>query len=194
MKRKNLMIILIILISLYDIFAQDKNNSKDSEEILFKAMKDELECNIQNLKYKDYKKPFFISYTIADAHTLFINTTLGALISSNETHIRDWNIRVIIGDYQLTDENFYDISNRDEQSFRNLDIPIDNDYHGIRRFLWELTDRVYKSAAQNYKNKISALTVKNIKPEDLPVSDFSQSSIVKINIASKKFNFNKSKY
>ncbi|UCH15188.1 MAG: hypothetical protein JSV22_04270, partial [Bacteroidales bacterium] len=143
---------------------------------------------------KDYEKPFFISYTIADAHTFSVNATLGSLVTSNITHLRDWAIRVMIGDYQMTDENFEDIMDSNSDYYQDPKLPLDNDYYGIRRFLWEATDMVFKSASQTYKNKITVLREKNIEPEDLPVADFSRAPVVKQNTPGVKLEFNKDKY
>ncbi len=185
---------IIIFASALTIYGQDNYSTDTSESIIMRAMRDELQRNMEELEYEDYKKPFFISYAIADARTLSINATLGSLIRSNITHIRDWYIRVMIGDYQMTDENFEDISTSDSDYPQYLKLPLDDDYYGIRRCLWEATDRVYKSASQTYKNKITALSEKKIAPEDLPIADFSHSPIVRINIPGPEFDFNESKY
>ena len=60
-----------------------------------------------------------------------------------------------------------------------LQLPLDNDYYGIRRSLWVATDNVYKSAAQTYKNKLLALEKNKMGAEDLPIADFSQEDTIK---------------
>ncbi len=194
MKNYIISIIALQIISVFSLYAYE-NDAGDSTEItIVKAMRDELQRNMLNLEYQDYKQPFFISYSIADTRSLFINATLGAITTSNLTHNRGWIIRVMIGDYQLTDENFQDVGDGGSNYNQYLDLPIDNDYYGIRRFLWESTDRVYKSAAQTYKNKITTLREKNITPEDLPFADFSRAPKIKKYITGPEFNFNKTKY
>ena len=185
----------VILFALALAIKGQGNYSTDTtDSIIMQAMHDELLRNMEGLEYEDYKKPFFISYAIADARTLLINATLGSLIKSDITHIRDWYIRVMIGDYQMTDENFEDASTNNPDYPQYIELPLDDDYYGIRRCLWEATDRVYKSASQTYKNKITALKEKNIAPEDLPIADFSHSPVVRKNIPGTKFDFNKDKY
>lgn len=194
MKKLKLSITILIVISSLTLFAQKDFPADSAENVIMKAMQDELLRNMENLEYKDYNKPFFISYAIADAHTLSINATLGSLITSNITHLRDWAIRVMIGDYHMTDENFEDIMDSNSDYYQDPRLPLDNDYYGIRRCLWEGTDMVFKSASQTYKNKITALRGKNIAPEDLPVADFSRTPVVKQNIPGVKFDLNKDKY
>ena len=187
MKKLKLIITILTVISSIALFAQDDFQTDSTENIIMLTMREELQRNMENLEYKDYNKPFFISYSIADAHTLSINATLGSLETSNVTHLRDWIIRVMIGDYQMTDENFEDIIDSSPDNPQYHQLPLDNDYYGIRRCLWEATDRVFKSASQTYKNKITALREKNIAPEDLPIADFSHAPVVKQNIASVYF-------
>jgi hypothetical protein len=194
MKEFSLTITILIVISSLNLAAQNGFKVDSGENIILLAMRDELQRNMQSLEYKDYSKPFFISYSIADAYTLSINATLGSLVTSNMTHLRDWSIRVMTGDYQITDENFEDIMNNSQDRPQYHQLPLDNDYYGIRRCLWEATDGVYKSASQTYKNKITALREKSIEPEDLPVADFSHAPVIKHSIPGAKFDFNKDKY
>ena len=78
--------------------------------VIVKAMKDELNRNLKQLDYKDYGRPFYIGYTITDANMYYINASLGALVTSENLPNRDWQVRVLVGNYQLNDENFQDIS------------------------------------------------------------------------------------
>ncbi len=194
MKKLKLTVTILTVLSSLILFAQNDFPSDSAENVIMQAMRHELQRNMENLEYKDYNKPFFISYSIADAHTLLINATLGSLVTSNVTHLRDWIVRVMIGDYQVTDENFEDIMDSSPDNPQYHQLPLDNDYYGIRRCLWEATDMVFKSASQTYKNKITAMREKNISPEDLPVADFSHAPVVKQNIPGVKFDFDKDRY
>ncbi len=172
-----------------------KAQTEDMDSSLFiRAMKDELNRNMQQLVYEDYGKPFYIGYTIADAKTYYINASLGAIVSSEELPMRDWQVRVMVGSYQLNDENFQDLSTPSGNSMPYLSIPLDNDYYGIRRALWVATDQVYKSAGQNYKSKLNALKENNIDQKNLPIADFSRIPIIKRNYPSLPATFDKNKY
>lgn len=157
----------IILILGQSLCAQDS-----TETIVFRAMKDELDRSMKKLSYKDFANPFYISYTVEDVSTLFITANLGALSSSSEKHYRSWSNRVLAGDYQLNDENFVDATRRKAPRDGDLELPLDNDYYGIRRALWMMTNNTYKSAAENYKNKLAALKDKNLSKQDLQIYDF----------------------
>jgi hypothetical protein len=178
--------ILIVLISSIDLIGQDS-----TENILFRAMKDEIERNISKLEYKDYARPFYISYTIEDAKTIYASASLGALNSSSEKKYRSWGNRVLCGSYELNDENFVDATRRRPPSDGSLRLPLDNDYFGIRRALWMVTNNTYKSAAENYKSKLAALKDKNLTKEDLEIPDFGRTPKVDTIFHQRDISWNK---
>ncbi len=176
----------IILLISQSLIAQDS-----TQNIVFKAMKDELDRSMSKLSYKDFANPFYISYTIEDVSTLFINANLGALSGSTERHYRSWSNRVLAGDYQLNDENFVDATRRKAPRDGDLELPLDNDYFGIRRALWMMTNNTYKSAAENYKNKLAALKDKNLSKQDLQIYDFCKAPRVDTIFAPVKITWDK---
>jgi hypothetical protein len=169
-------------------FVSGQNNS---DSIIFKAMKDELNRSMQKLTIKDYANPFYISYTIEDVKTMFISSTLGALGSTSERHYRSWSNRVLAGNYKLNDENYVDATRRKPQRDGDLELPLDNDYYGIRRALWMMTNNTYKSAAENYKNKLAALKDKNLTTKDLQIDDFSSAPRIDTVIGENKLIWDK---
>jgi hypothetical protein len=150
-----------------------------ADSIILSAMKHELNRNMRNLVKDGYDKPFFISYTIADIRTAYANGTLGALTNSGENHYKDWNARVMVGDYELNDENF--VSNDVQSSVNRIthQMPIDNDYLGIRLALWSVTDNIYNSAATQYKRKKTLIEDEKVQEDLLGISDFSKAEVVK---------------
>ena len=80
---------IIVLIILIEIPAEVllKAQSK-SEDLIFRAMKDELTRNMTQLKLETFKSPFFIAYQISDLKTLYIKATLGSIIQSQQNENR----------------------------------------------------------------------------------------------------------
>ncbi len=157
---------------------------QSSDSVIFSAMRDELKRNIDHLTAESYEKPFFIAYSIADINNTLVNATLGALNGSGTRNYKDWQVRVMVGDYDINDENFnYD--QPQENVFRSsIEMPIDDDYEGIRRSLWLTTNNVYHSAAQTYKTKMDLIDHKQLKESDLQIPDFSRAPVVNIKIPS----------
>ncbi len=162
-----------------------------SDSIILQAMRDELNRNINYLNDENYEKPFFIAYTVADAQNTVVNATLGAINTSETRSFKDWQVRVMVGDYEINDENFtYD--QPQEAVYRsNIEMPVENDYDGIRRSLWLTTNNVYNSAAQTYKTKMDLIDHKQLKESDLEIPDFSKAPVVKMDIPSPKIAFDK---
>ncbi len=155
-----------------------------SDSVIFSAMRDELKRNIEQLADDHYEKPFFIAYTIADVQNVLVNATLGALNTSGTRAYKDWQVRVMVGDYDINDENF-DYDEPQETVYRaSIDMPVDDDYDGIRRSLWLTTNNVYHSAAQTYKSKMDLIDHKQLKESDLQISDFSKAPLVNMKFPS----------
>jgi len=151
----------------------------NSDSIIMSAMRDELLRNLNRLHAEGLEKPFFISYTIADAENIQIVATLGALILSDEINYKDWQVRLMVGDYEVNDENFSSTQPENTIFRPSIDMPVDDDYLGIRRSLWLTTNNVYYSAAQTYKNKMAQIEHKQLDEEDLEIADFSRTPVVR---------------
>jgi hypothetical protein len=170
-----------ILILLFVLFGYSSTifTQTSPDSIIMGAMRDELTRNFNGLHAENFDKPFFISYTIADAVNTQVIATLGALIHSDEIKYKDWQVRLMVGNYEINDENFS--SNQPEESIYRptIDMPLENDYQGIRRSLWLTTNNVYYSAAQTYKNKIAQIEHRQLKEEDLEIDDFSKAPVIR---------------
>ncbi|MBN1598412.1 MAG: hypothetical protein JW894_08965 [Bacteroidales bacterium] len=154
-------------------------------------MKDELNRNINDLSLPGYDKPFYIAYTIVDVQNFEVNATLGALLSSDDDRYKDWHVRVMVGDYDLNDEN-YSYTKPQEAIFRpSIQMPAEDDYLGIRRSLWLTTNNVYHSAAQTYKSKVDLIKHKQLNKSDLEIPDFSKAPVENIYINSPMLRYNK---
>lgn len=170
-------IVLFVIILLTPAINLSAQSASDS--MIMNAMRDELYRNLNNLDANELEKPFFIAYTIANARQIQIIASLGALVRSNELSYKDWNVRLMVGDYEINDENFSS-SQPEETMFRpSIEMPVVDDYLGIRRSLWLTTNNVYYSAGQTYKNKIAQIEHKQLDESDLEIADFSYAPTVK---------------
>ncbi|MBU2472156.1 MAG: hypothetical protein KKF20_07080, partial [Bacteroidetes bacterium] len=85
MKKKILSIVIAFILGLSFAYSQQGT----SRDIIFKAMKDELGRNLNNLALENLKKPFFIGYNIYDFKVMSIKASLGAIVESNEKPYRE---------------------------------------------------------------------------------------------------------
>lgn len=188
-----LWLLFILIISFSLIQAQ----SKTSREIILSAMKDELARNMEQLQLENLQKPFFISYTVRDVKTMEVAATLGSIVNSDENHFRNHNVRLMVGDYKLSDENFQDPGSTGFQNTLLLgtdDLPLEDDYYGIRRALWISTDWVYKSASEKYEQKKAALEQQELSEEEKSLEDFSKAPVVKFTAPPRQFAMERAKW
>jgi len=176
--KKNIRKLALVLL-LGKLIALNGFSAEPADSIIQSALRDELIRNFNNLHAEGFDKPFFIAYTLADAKITYSNATLGALINSGERVFKDWNVRVMVGNYDINDENFSGTQSDETAYLGSIDMPIDADYDGIRRSLWLTTNRVYNSATRIYKEKKALIEHKQLKDSDLEIPDFSHSDTIK---------------
>jgi len=150
-----------------------------SRDVIMRAMRDELHRNMSRLSLENMERPFFISYTIFDVTTLEITAGLGEIVKSRVTPYRNHNVRVMVGDYSRNDENFRGSGSSARSSMirASSSLPLEDDYDGIRRALWVVTDNTYKSAAELFEHKKAALKQQTPTGETM-LDDFSKAPAV----------------
>ncbi|MBN2612698.1 MAG: hypothetical protein JXB00_14170 [Bacteroidales bacterium] len=173
-------IVLTLVVSIPSVATAGELTSADS--IIIRALKDELYRNLEQLHDKETGKPFFISYTYLDGEVAEASALLGALHSSDQFKSSSWGIRLMMGDYDVNDENFQDNFSREQAD--NVPItrqpPIDVDYEGIRNTFWWNTSNVFQSATQSFKSKQAALKDKPITEGQDLLPDYTKAEPVKI--------------
>jgi hypothetical protein len=156
-------------------------------------MNDELSRNVSQLTLDKYKPPFFISYYLFDAQSFYMRASLGAIRYSYEGPSRNSNVRLMVGDYSLNDENFVPGSQSYQSGINYLQLPLNNDYSSIRRSFWISTDNVYKSALEKYEQKLTALKQQN-KEEEEKLDDYSRITPVNMMLKDVPFTYDKAKW
>lgn len=168
--------------------ALEENKTPDTlsdYNVIEKAMVDELKRSMEELTYEDYERPFFISYSVNDIDGVSITSSLGAILYSNHFPVRNKAVRVLVGGYDFNDESLDVAYYNDPSSLSEIQIPIEDDYYGIRRSLWFSTDAVYKSAAKLFKENKQYLKEKNIGLKELPHRRFAKAPVINLEIKNK---------
>jgi predicted Zn-dependent protease len=169
-------------------FIEQTSPAANFETVVFKAMEDEMERNINHLAIEDLEKPYYISYLVADAQVTTIESALGGIIESKTMPARNLHTNVLVGNHQRNNLNF------DEgvtfrmilgDSYESV-LPLENDYNAIRRTLWSTTDEAYKTAARTYNTKNSVISQQNLSDYELDLPDFSSVPVQMVKIDSKK--------
>jgi len=165
------------------------------ENIAFRAMHDEMNRNMQNLKLDKLKSPYYISYLITDASLYSVETQLGAFVKIINKPFRNQETSVFVGNHQQNNLNFINENKLFGWYGGSFSIPVtlENDYYAVRRSLWAETDVQYKEATELVDAKLAALKQQNIPEEELNIADYSTVPPLQKIIPSPKLTFDKAK-
>jgi predicted Zn-dependent protease len=147
--------------------------AQEKDDLVMKAMNDELARTVGQLHVPDLAKPYFISYRVDDLDSAVVSATLGSITLSNPLRTRIIGVEVRVGDYTFDNTNYVSA-----QSFGGggmsagvVQGPIDDDYQQVRRQLWVATDAQYKHVAEEFSAKRAALANRKRTTD---VADFSK--------------------
>jgi predicted Zn-dependent protease len=135
------------------------------DDVVMKAMRDELDRSIKQLQLENLEKPYFISYRVMDNENASVSASFGALVQSSEYRSRMIGIEVRVGSYQLDNTNFfspnYNMSSMAQVYNGSAQLTLEDDYKELRRQIWLATDATYKKALEDLSKKRSALQNKS---------------------------------
>ncbi len=150
-------------------------SSSTAQDVVMKAMHDELQRSMKDLRLEELNKPYFVSYTVEETLVTETSASFGSLLSNERDQQRWLSVEVRVGDYDLDNTNFLSMpsgwSGMLRSFFGRTPLPLEDDYREIRRRLWLATDAAYKDALENLSKKQAALKTKT-RSEDVP--DFSR--------------------
>jgi predicted Zn-dependent protease len=121
------------------------------EDVLLKAMQDELARSMTGLQIEDMAPPYFLSYRILDKESAAVAARYGAVFRNETTENRYLYIECRVGDPSL-DNSYFLGTWRDLYDMRK-DLAEEDDYDAIRRQIWLHTDTAYKNALENLARK-----------------------------------------
>jgi len=146
-------------------------------DIISKSIRTEVDRALDGLSKQKTEPPFFIAYTLGDIKQLVVSASGGSLLSSDVYPVRTGNARLLMGNYSCTDENFTGTGSGGNYGYDGSPC-LDNNEEGIRYTLWRDLDAIYKSAVENYEQKLAAIKQLNIPAKDLELPDWDQTPTV----------------
>jgi len=137
--------------------------SRAADDVVMKALHDELDRSMKQLQLEQLEKPYFISYRVQDRTALDTSATFGGLLTGGVTRVRFLTVQVRVGDYQLDNSNFMTDPPKANGLTENTVLPIDDDYQELRRQIWLATDTAYKAALEILSRKRAALENRQVR-------------------------------
>ncbi|WP_018338213.1 metallopeptidase TldD-related protein [Butyricimonas synergistica] len=156
MKRFILYIVFLFLLgSLSPVSAQT-----DKDNVIIKAMQDELRRNMEQLSLPKVQKPFFISYATEASHHFEITATLGAITRSTEKPNQlVGSVKLLLGDYKENSDSRY------LGRHTRVILSMEPDYDLLRQDYWLATDYAYKNASREWITKRS-MQKRNVQTDE----------------------------
>ena len=145
--------------------------ARAADDVVMKAMRDELDRSMKQLQLEQLEKPYFISYRVQDRTSLDTSATFGALLSGTVARARFLTVQVRVGDYQSDNSNFMTYPPQANGLTETVLLPLDDDYQELRRQIWLATDTAYKEALEMLSRKRAALENRKAREN---LSDFSK--------------------
>jgi TldD protein len=125
------------------------------DDVLFRAMKDEMARSMTDLKIAPMTPPYFLSYRVQDVDQIDVAARYGALTQGHRARDRYFSIDLRAGGPDR--DNSWFIGGW-QDAYRGRETMADeNDYPSLRHDLWLFTDQAYKSALENLSRKNSYL-------------------------------------
>jgi len=137
------------------------------DDVILRAMNDELARSMKSLQMGELSKPYFISYRVDDVAELETAASFGSLLSSDLRRVRRLTVELRVGDRSLDNTNFLSMPDFGGGAL----LPLEDDYQELRRKLWLATDAAYKQALEDLSKKRATLQNKT-RTDEIP--DFSE--------------------
>lgn len=148
------------------------------DDVLFRAMEDELTRSVQRLKLKDQGRPYFVEYRVNETRGYRISGSFGALTASQPYHHRSLAVDVRIGDYGFDNTGFFSRADLfGSLSSMPPNLVIENNYMALRRDLWLATDKAYKGSVEQMASKRGYLESR-VEKDTIP--DFSREPLTNL--------------
>jgi hypothetical protein len=137
------------------------------EEVLLRAMRDEMARVPLLAVVGGADAPYFVSYTVSDAHSVRVSSVLGATVNVARNEYRAPAIEVRVGSYE------YDQTGHVQSgaySGTRLDgvWPLDANYAALRNSFWLATDVAFKAALESLARKRASQQNAAADPNPLP--------------------------
>ncbi|MCK9627345.1 MAG: metallopeptidase TldD-related protein [Bacteroidales bacterium] len=155
-------LLLIQIVSIFPMMGQK------SDEILFKAMQDEMSRTKNELRLPGAPSTLFIGYTLAENRFLSVSSTLGSVTYIKENPIERVNtVNLYVGDNQFSSN--YSYTGKGVNS--NFFTCAEDSYNQIRSNFWRTSDLAYKFAVEAYKSKQTNFKTANLSDEERALPD-----------------------
>ena len=124
------------------------------DNMFFRAMNDEMQRSLKELRLKDHPNPYYIAYWLFHSRNLTLGANMGTLRPQVDNPQPKGDLRVVafvsVGSDKQDGLGF---ASEEYPYWREIELPAAwgaLGYESIRQYLWKLTDRAYLNAVNLY--------------------------------------------
>ena len=156
------MILGLFLLALLPIFGVQA-----AEDVVFKALEDELARTVQKLKMESLDKPYYVGYALTEFQDFELDGCFGNISRREDSRNRYLTVDLRVGDYAFDNTNF--IGDYFGLYQQPVELSPEDSYEALRQDIWLATDQAYKRALEKLAQKKAYVQTKAITdlPEDL---------------------------
>ncbi len=182
----------IITLVVSTIFTVSGLFGQSDRDVLFNAMKDEMDRSMKELTLPNSPTPFFMSYTVGDIRYINLTSTLGTTLYYKESPgERIHSVNLYVGDKRFSSDYSY---TGNGVSSTSLSV-IANNYNQLRRNFWQTSDIAYKMAVEVFNSKQNNIRTANISPQEKDLDDMLPVDIPVVNTGfTSSFKFDRALY
>jgi predicted Zn-dependent protease len=146
-----------------------------AEDVVLRAMRDELNRSTTQLKLENSAPPYFAAYRVAENVESRVMASFGSVVTADPSRHRRRTaiVELRVGSPPLDQTNFVSTGNLMGGVLSSTELPLDDNYTELRRQLWLATDSAYKQAVEQLAKKKASLENKT-RPDD--TGDFSSAA------------------
>jgi hypothetical protein len=147
--KKLLLIISCLILNLNIFAAVSEQNLSAQEKEIFNAMQTEMKRNLKELKMDKFARPYFITYKIIPYTKYVFGANQGVLTRINKTSYPYYEVQMRVGTPK--EDNSFFLPGVSLPQMTNSSFALNNE--GVSKFLWQITDNVYKNAIAELNEK-----------------------------------------
>ena len=166
--RRRFIVAAALPVSARFLLAQDPAN----DDVILRAMRDELDRSRQLRVAGGGDVPYFISYMLSDSEDFTVTATFGAATRSSRTRFRVPLVEVRVGSYDFDNTGHVSTGAYSGTRYDTQSWPLDDNYEVLREHFWLSTDRAFKAALESIAAKRASLN--NVTAATDIIADFSK--------------------
>lgn len=158
----------VLLLAALNVASVATLSGQNDNNVLFKAMQDEMNRSKNELILPNSPAPWFVAYTVSDLSYASVVSSKGTILYSKvNPKERLHSVNLYVGDNKFSSDYSYTGNGILTTSFTVTE----NNYDQLRRSFWQTSDLAYKMAVEVFNSKQNAIKSANLTEQEKSLHD-----------------------